>query len=901
MPNLKLLLRSLFRKSRVEQDLDAELHFYLETQIQQRMDAGIDEPEARRAARIELGSVESVKDAVRDVRMGAGMERIWQDIRYAVRGLLNKPGYTVVAVLVLALGIGANSAVLSLVNAFLLKPLEVANSGQVVGLYSRDTKHPDSYRAFSYPNYVEIRDHNPVFSSVMAQQLSLVGVQKGNRTRRIFADVVSSNYFSTLGVPLLKGRSFRAEEEKPGAASTVIESYPFWKRTGGGSRILGRKLRINGHLFTVVGIAPKGFTGTTALMSPEIFLPLGAFNLVTNDFESKPLSARDNNALIVIGRLKPGITQKEANASLSVVASEMAKEFPAANKDQQLFVHSLSRFNISTGPTNNSEMYMPAILLMSLAGVVLLIACLNLANMIMASGAARRKEIAIRLAIGGSRRRIAQQLVTEGFVLAIVGGAAGLLVASWSAKVLMAAMARVLPFGFVYSSTPDVRVLAGTLAFCVASTVIFALSPAWKLSNPNTWLDLKATPGHDVGGRDRRFFSRGNVLVIAQLSLSLMMLAAAGLFVRSALRAANIQPGFSMRTEVLAEVDASLVNYDEPHTRLIYRTLRQRLRRIPGVQSVAMAATVPFGTTHMARGIAPSDAAASKKHPPLFARFNIVTADYFRTLRIPLLRGRPFTVAEDIPASKSHVAILDRAAAEKLWPQGGALGKYIRMYGHNGQSEICQVVGVAGNVRERIFAGKVTPHVYIPFGQQYQADMQIHVKATNSGPRMLKTIGHVIRATDKRLPLLALTTMRQHLDSSFGFWVMRTGAYLLEIFGAVALFLAVIGLYAVNAYTVARRTREIGIRMALGADPSSAMRLILGQGLRVIAAGVAIGLLLSIGIDRVLAGLLYQTRTIDPLVLLIASLVLALVALFACYLPARRASRVDPMVALRYE
>ena len=836
------------------------------------------------------------------------MATLIQDFRYGIRMLAKNPGFTAVAVLTLALGIGANSCVFNLINALLLKPLAVTNPEQLVGLYSRDTKHPDSYRAFSYPNYVDIRDNNPVFSSLMAHQLALVGVKEGDDTRRTFADIVSSNYFSTLGVPLLKGRPFSIDEEKPGGELTVIVTYSFWRRTGGDSQMLGRKLRINDRLFTVIGITPEGFIGTMAIMSPEMYVPLGAYNLVMNGSETlgKPLAARDNGALIVVGRLKPGVTRQSAEARLAVVASQMQKAFPAENKDQMLSVRHLSRLNVTINPTDDHALLVPATLLLSLAGIVLLIASLNLANMMMAKGAARRKEIAIRLATGGSRFRVVRQLVTEGLILAMLGGVAGLFLASWSTTLLIGSLARLAPMDLVYNAAPDARVVSGTLVFCLSSTIIFGLFPAWKLSNPDMWLDLKENTGEYVGGHARRLFSRGNMLVMAQLPLSLMMLAAAGLFVHSAVRAANIQPGFSLENEVLAEVDASLVNYDEAHGRQLYATLRERLRRIPGVQSVAMAATVPFGMMHMGKSVTPSDVVASKEYPPLFARFNVVTADYFRTLEVPLLRGRTFVPAESMPGSKSRVAILDKAAADKLWPGSNAVGKQIRLEEDRpDRAGTCEVIGIVGNVRGSILGGTAEPHVYVPFGQQYQADMQIHLKVSAGGreaeKRMLETIRHEIHVTDGRLPLLALTTMRGHLESGIEIWVLRTGAHILEIFGGVALLLATIGLYAVNNYTVARRTREIGIQRALGSDASSTLRMILGEGLRVIAVGAGVGLLLAIGIGRLLAGFLYEVPSIDPVVIAAASVVLAAVALIACYLPARRASRVDPLIALRYE
>ncbi len=387
------------------------------------------------------------------------MNQILQDVRYGMRMLLNKPGFTMAAVLVLALGIGANSAVFSLINAFLLKPLHVQKPEELAGLYSRDTKHPDTYRAFSYPNYVDIRDNNQVFSSLTAFNLAMVGIQEGDHTRRTFAAVISSNYFSTLGVTLARGRAFLAQDEAPGGELTAIVTYPFWEKKGADPQLVGKPVRINGHLFTIVGITPKGFSGTTALVSPEIFVPLNAYGMVMNDFEGhvRPLAARDNHTLMLAGRLKPGVTLHTADATLAVEASQMEKAY-AENKDQALIARPLSRMSISTNPQDDHELRMPAIMLLSLAAVVLLIASLNLANMMMAKGTARRKEIAIRLAIGGSRRRIVRQLVTEGLLLAILGGAAGLVVASWSTTLLIQSLAHMAPIEIIYDARPDVRV-----------------------------------------------------------------------------------------------------------------------------------------------------------------------------------------------------------------------------------------------------------------------------------------------------------------------------------------------------------------------------------------------------------------------------------------------------------
>jgi putative ABC transport system permease protein len=855
------------------------------------------------------------------------MNHLWQDVRYGVRMLLNKPGFTAAAMLVLALGIGANSAVFSLINAFLLRPLALERPGELRGLYSRDTKHPDNYRGFSYPNYVDVRDQNPVFSSLMAYNMAMVGLQEGDETRRVFAAIVSANFFSTLGVSLSQGRQFMAEEEKPGAELTAIVSYTLWEKRGEDPQLVGKQIRVNGHLFTVVGVTRKGFTGTTALLSPEIYLPLGANSLVMNDFDGqvKPLADRNSHVLMAVGRLKPAMTQGQADAALAVVGAQMEKAYPAENRDQTLLVRPLSRLSISTSPTDDSDIRMPAILLLSLAAVVLLIASLNLANMMMARGSARRKEISIRLAVGGGRRQIVQQLVTEGLILAVLGGVAGLLAASWSSTLLVKSLAQLAPIDVVYDSTPDVRVLAMTLFFCLLSTIVFGLFPAWKLSKPDLSLDLKEKTREDTGAHGRRLLARGNLLVMAQLALSLLMLAAAGLFVHSAVRAANVQPGFALDNQVLAEVDGSLISYDEARGSHLYSTLKDRLRQIRGVRSVAMAATVPFGTVSMGKTIARSDIAVSKQHPGLETRYNVVSEDYFDTMGIPMLRGRPFTAAESTAGAKTRVAIIDQLAAGKLWPGGDPLGKHIRTDAKAGGATVgaggsdgakpvtdipelgpdVEIVGVVGNVRDNIIGGKPQGHLYFPVGQEYKANVHFHIKTAGGGPeadkRMLEAVRGEIRATDARLPLLALKTMRAHLDASADIWIVRTGAHILEIFGSVALFLAVIGLYAVNAYTVARRTREIGIRMALGADASATLSMILREGLTVTAVGVGAGMLLAMAVGQVLAGLLYDIHRFDPLVLSSAPVVLTLVAVAACYFPARRAARVDPMVALRYE
>ncbi|HLK17876.1 MAG TPA: ABC transporter permease [Bryobacteraceae bacterium] len=840
------------------------------------------------------------------------MGNLIKDVRYGVRMLVGKPAFSITAVVVLALGIGANSAIFSLVNAFLLRPLLIQNPDQIVGVFSRNVHKADSYRAFSYPNYVDLREGNAVFSSLAAHNMAMVGLAEGATTRRVFADLVSANYFSTFGVPLYRGRAFTPAEERPGSsADVVIASHGFWKKNGSDPDFIGKTLRVNSRVLTVVGITAEGFTGTQALLSPELYMPLGLHDAMTNDFEGvgRSLAVRSNHVLILIGRLKPELTQKAADSQLAAVASGMEKAYPAENKDQTLIVHSLSRMSISTNPQNDNQVWVSAILLLSMAAVVLLIAALNVANMMLARGSARRKEIAIRLALGGARKTIVRQLFTESFLLALVGGAAGLIVAYWSTTALMRTLPRLIPVDLFYSGTPDVRILAATMGFCLFGALLFGLGPAWNLSRPNLTLNLKDGENEEIAsGKRSRLFSRRNVLVMSQVALSLVLLTSAGLFVRSAQRAANVEPGFRLDNGMIVEVDPSMAGYDEARGRQILQTLTERLRGIPGVQSVSLAGTVPFGMVSLGRSVqrssdaAPSAADPSAKGTVLSMGFNIIGPDYFKTLGVPMLRGRAFTAAD----TKTPVVILDKTAAQKLWPNQDAVGKHVRMItGEGTKTQDAEVVGVASNIQASIFGGESEARLYVPFGQEYQADMHVHLKTgvqtKEAEAQMLETIRREIRAMDNRLPILTLKTLHEHLDSSAELWIVRTGATLFSLFGSVALILAMVGLYGVRAYTVARRTREIGIRMALGANAMDTLRMILREGLVVTLIGAGVGLALSAALGKVLAGFLYKVSGADPVVFTAAPILLAAISLLACYLPARRAARVDPMVALRYE
>jgi len=497
-------------------------------------------------------------------------------------------------------------------------------------------------------------------------------------------------------------------------------------------------------------------------------------------------------------------------------------------------------------------------------------------------------------------------------MLATLGGLAGLVVAYWTTGALVHSLAGIAPVDVVFNAGPDPRVLAATMGFCLLSTLLFGLAPAFDLSKADLLSSIKSGENQETStGKSWRVLSRRNLLVMSQISLSLALLTAAGLFIRSSQQAANVAPGFHIDHGLLAEVDASLAGYNEARSRETYQTLLQRLRSIPGVESASLAATVPFGMVSLGRSLQrasdpPPAPGSTVKSALVSASFNIVSSDYFQTLGIQILRGRSFLKNETGGDKQSGVVILDKVAAAQLWPNGEAVGQRIRLVSENKKknSEL-EVVGVAATVQDSVYGAGQRPHVYVPFGHDFQSDMNIHLRVAAQGVdaegRLLETVRHEIRAVDSRLPVLALKTLRDHLDASFDLWSTRMAARMFAIFGSVALLLAMTGLYGVRAYTVARRTREIGIRMALGAAAGDTLRLILREGLAVTSIGLGAGLLFSLGLGKILAGFLYKVSAADPVVLSAAPILLTVVSLLACYLPARRAAKVDPSIALRYE
>ena len=859
------------------------------------------------------------------------------DFRFAFRQLVKAPGFTLAAILVLALGIGANTAVFSLVHTMLFAPPGYARPGELVQLFSQDTKNPKTFRAFCYPTYTDIRDQNSVFSGFMAYNVSMVGLGEKGNTRRVFASIVSANYFSVLGVAPFKGRTFLAEEEVPGRAVNVaIVSYGYWVKHERDPAVVGSSIQINGRQFTVVGILPSTFTGTMAVLSPEVWVPLSAYEAMANDFTTEnrtSISSREGKQLLLIGRLKPGVTAAAAEPSLKALAGNLEKAFPVEQKDQTFTTRPLSRFSISDDPPDDDGIAAMGPLLMGMAAVVLLVACLNLANMLLARGTARRKEIAIRLALGASRWRIVRQLLTEGLMLAFLGGTAGLFLGTWSSGLLSASMGRLMPLEIVWQSGPNLPIVAMTFGFCLLGTVAFALGPALKLSRSAVIGDLKENAGEDVVRRRWRFLPR-NPLVVAQIAFSLALLTAAALFLRGANKAASFDTGLHAQNDILVEVDASLAGANQPQTAQIYSSLGERLATLPGVQHVSVSATAPFGMLSLGRAIQrggmhvapdakPGSAAEGLAYP---SRFNAIGVDFFAAVGLPILRGRVFTMTEATDANAPAVAVIDEVLARKLWPEGDALGQTIQLAPENAPrakadndnmgmssggrgnlkpSDPIVVVGIVPSTRGALFEKQPRGSIYVPFARGFQSSAYFFVQCNSLAPgeagRMADVIRRAIRDVDPTLPVLSLKTFSQHVDGNMQLWTVRAGAMLFSVFGSLALLLAIVGVYGVKAYSVARRTREIGIRMALGARPDVVQWMIVREGSFMLASGVIIGLLLAIGTGKLLSGMLYQVGSLDPVAFSTAPLVLGVATLIATWLPARRATRINPLQALRTE
>ncbi len=853
------------------------------------------------------------------------MSTLVQDLRFATRLLAKSPGFTAVAVCTLALAIGVNSAVFSLVQSLLLRPLALEKPEEVVNVFTARKDATRDYRQFSHPEFVALRENQDVFADVAALSFGLAGLspEAGGDVRRSFVTIVSEEFFRVLGARPVAGRFFTAEESRPNARIPVIVlSHSFWQRLGGDPALVGRTLRVNDRPYTVIGIAPKNFSGISAAFAPQAYLPMGVYAEMSGAFsesELKDLNLPKLYALNLVARLQPGLTIESAKPRLAGLEQRLTALQPSDVPGvRELQITEPSKFSISTTPSDDGPIGLLGTLLVAMAGVVLLIASLNLANMLLARGAARAREMAVRLAVGATRWRIVRQLLVEGFVLALLGGTLGVALSYWSNDLLEKSFNGIFStfnIALTSSLTPDTTALAATFLFCFVATVMFSLGPALKSAKADLVNDLKSQSGEAaVSGRWNRFFAGRHLLVMAQMTLSLVLLFAGGLFFRGALAAGNLDTGFEPRGAVVAEIDYSLLNTPNPEAANRQQRLLDRIRAYPGVKSAGFSTLIPYGSiTNMAR-IMPAHEAMPVTTDPNAPRpgaagiFTAISDGYLESIGVRLLQGRDFTASEARDKAAPRVCILDEGIALKLFPQGDALGrrvKYTQAPADGSPAEM-EVVGIVSKHRHEVTdSPEPRFRIYTPLAHNFSAGGYLMVRLQSmdyaASSAFVSTLRSELRAADPAAPILNISPYVDKKEQTITLWAVRLGAVLFGLFGAIALLLAVVGVYGVKAYAVERRTREIGIRMAIGADRGDIFALIMKQGVQQIAFSTALGLVLALLVGQVLSGVLFQVKGWDPIALGASTLILAVATLLACFLPARRATRVSPTTALRAE
>jgi len=887
------LFNSAARRERDER-IREEIEEHIAFQTAENLRAGLSPVEARRQAMLKFGGVEAMKEDYRAERGLLLIENLVQDVRFAIRSLSRTPGLTAFIAITLALGIGMTSATFSMLDALVFRPYPVPHPDNVVTLVS--TTHDTSFDDFSYREYLDIRDKTKSYDGVIAYaDMEAVGfsAEPGTTPRVRGGMMVSGNYFHVLGVEPRLGRGFRKEEDQmPGRDAVVVLGPDFWKHEfASDPSVLGRTVRLNGKEFTVIGVAPETFPGMLTFGRPDFYMPLAMAGVFSTNLQKNFLEDRDDRELNVKARLKAGTTLQEARNELATLAKNFETEYPNVNRNRGASVY--TQFETRTVEDTNWKF---GVIFLILALAVLLVACTNVAGLLLSRARARTREIAVRLAIGAGRFRLIRLLLTESLILAALGGLGGITVGygvvewfqSKQSIVFLTDLPMAVPFHL------DKRVLFVSLALSALSALLCGLAPALQSTRTDLVRGLKSAEV-DVPGR-KRLWGR-NALVVAQVSTSLMLLTASFLMARSFQHSLLDGTGFKKDHLLLVGFDPRLVQYDAAKTKQFYKLLTERARELPGVQSEALTQNVPLGQDAFdGMAFVPEGIQMPSEWENFNSTVDTVDEGYFETMGVPILRGRGFLTSDT--ANAPRVAVVNEQFAKHYWPGGDAVGKYIRLDSRTGP--LVEIVGIAQTIKYQSTSERPMDFVYLPLAQHPIARMLLMLRTNGDPLQLIQPVKDVARALDPNLPMLQTRTYEDlYLNQAVkgpGIAIQLVGAM-----GAVGLLLAIAGLYGLVAYNVSRRTHEIGIRMALGAASSDVLRMVMGKGLVLVGIGTAIGLAMSFAVEQLMNSMLFDSGRVDLVAYVVVVPSLFLVTVLAAYVPARRASRIAPTQALRYE
>lgn len=875
-------LRSLFRKDQVHREFDEELAAYHEMAAAEKIKQGMTRENALRRVRLERGNPDAAKEFVRSAGWESFVATAWQDVRFAARTLRKSPGFTAVAVLTLALGIGANTSIFSIVSAVLLRPLPYAHSDQLVFVSEAKPDAGISGLGMSYPSFTQLRDDNHIFSGIAgfgAHSLVLTGYGDPSEVRTV---VVTSDFFSVLSAEPLMGRVFTPEDGQSGAAAVVVLSESLWRsRFGADPAIVGRPISLDMRRYTVIGVMPASFHSPFLNQVNQVWIPLAQDPLYSVWMTKPP----QEHWMVVIARVRPGVSSARVQTELDTIGARLAKEFPAE-----------TGWSIQMEPlqqTITGDVRLPLLLLLGAVGLVLLIACANVANLLLSRATSRSKEIAVRIALGAGRMRITRQLLTECAILGVLGGLIGILAAYWGVAALVPLLPSSLPK--IHSIRVDGWVLVFAFILSLGTSVVFGLAPVLSAagSDPHKELGEGARAGESAGPRRVRA-----VLAVAEIALAMVLLTGAGLLTRSLSRLTSVSPGFDPNHVVKAMVSLPQYQYSTPAQWAAFSDeLITRLQAQPGMKDSAVAGPLPIidccvSLAFQIVGNPPPRAGAADT-----ANYVPASPNYFSVMGIPLLRGRLFDDSDSSAAAP--VTVISETLAKRYFPNEDPLGHHLSFgFPANGPASR-EIVGIVGDIHDVSLGEKPGPMMYVPFAQAPLYGGEVVVKSTLTASAVVDSIRDVTHSIDKNLPVTDITTLSGVLNESVAEPRFRT--LLLGLFGAIALLLAAVGIFGVISYSVSRRTHELGIRMALGAQPGSVLKMILRETLALTLIGIAVGIPCALVSARLIAHLLFDLTPYDPVTLALVSIVLVAVGALASYIPARRATKVDPIVALRYE